>query len=152
MDLMGHSGPMDPHMLDAMYRGADAQGKFLIYASSGLVAVTTVAVALRFLARWSTKLAYGADDVCIGLSVIPLWCLAVMAVISTCTFCPFVLEYDLTAIIVVQQGGLGLPSQFLTPSQANVFYKVQVPLLSNLAKLEWYDRFYSHRPCSMHLP
>ena len=123
-------------MLDAMYRGADAQGRFLIYASSGLVALTTVAVALRFLARWRTKLAYGADDICIGLSIIPLWCLVVLAVISTCTFCPFVLEHDLTAIIVVQQGGLGLPSQFLTPSQANVFYKVQVPLQPDLRQTE----------------
>ena len=148
MDPMGHSGPMDPHMLDAMYRGADAEGRFLIYASSGLVAVTTVAVALRFLARWRTKLAYGADDICIGLSIIPLWCLVATAVISTCTLGPYVLEHDLIPIIVVQQGGLGLPSHFLTPSQGNVFYKVLVPLRSGLAKLRWCDRYYLPRPCS----
>ena len=80
---IGRSGASDPQSLAMMYEGAIEEGQFCIHASSALVAVTTVAVALRFLARWRTKLAHGADDWWIGLSLIPLWCLVITGVIST---------------------------------------------------------------------
>lgn len=73
---------MDPSLLAEMYEGARAQGQFCIDASVGLAAASTLAVLLRLLARWRTVSKMGVDDLCIGASLIPLWCLVGVGVVS----------------------------------------------------------------------
>jgi hypothetical protein len=62
-------------MLDQMYAGAEAEGNFVIYASSGIAAAATVAVLLRLLSRWKSRIPLAADDHWITASLAPLWCL-----------------------------------------------------------------------------
>ena len=79
---MDHPPKMDSNMLGAIYRGAQAQAQFFINASTVLAAVASAAVLLRLLARWRTKSSYGADDLWISLSLIPLWCSVVAGAFS----------------------------------------------------------------------
>ncbi|MCJ1316968.1 hypothetical protein MMC15_002289 [Xylographa vitiligo] len=96
---------MDPNMLAEVYEGAWAEGRFCIYAGIGLAAASTLAVLLRLLARWKTVSALGADDLCISLSLIPLWGLVI------------------DGVIMANDGGMGIPDEFSSPSQSYVFYR-----------------------------
>jgi hypothetical protein len=60
---------------------AAGQVRLLLYASTGLGAAATVAVALRFLARYRKRVSLGADDLAIGLGLLPLWGLVIVACI-----------------------------------------------------------------------
>ena len=77
---------VDSDMIAEIYKDAWAEGRFCIYAGLGLAAVSTVAVLLRLLARWRTTSFWGADDLCISLSLIPLWGLVIDGVISVFTY------------------------------------------------------------------
>ncbi|MCJ1398115.1 hypothetical protein MMC11_001312 [Xylographa trunciseda] len=96
---------MDPNMLAEMYEGAWAQGRFCIYASAGLAAASTIAVVFRLLARWRTISSLGPDDLCISLSLIPLWGLVI------------------DGAIMANDGGMGIPDEFSSPSQSHIFYR-----------------------------
>ena len=74
---------MDPLDIAAMVDAAEVEGRLWIYASLAHAAVATLAVALRLLARWRTVMSWGADDLCISLSVVLLWGLVVDGTIST---------------------------------------------------------------------
>ena len=75
---------MDPNVVNEMYRGAQAQAQFFINSSTVLAAVASAAVLLRLLARWRTNASYGADDLLISLSLIPLWCSVIAGAFSAC--------------------------------------------------------------------
>ncbi|MCJ1389852.1 hypothetical protein MMC18_002709 [Xylographa bjoerkii] len=92
-------------MLAEIYEGAWAEGRFCIYAGVGLAAASTLAVLLRLLARWRTISSLGADDLCISLSLIPLWGLVI------------------DGVIMANDGGMGIPDEFSSPSQSYVFYR-----------------------------
>lgn len=76
------SDGMDPDMLAAMTDGAYAEGRFWIFAGIALAGAATVAVILRLLARRRTISTWSKDDLCICLSLIPLWCLVGVGIIS----------------------------------------------------------------------
>ncbi|MCJ1281445.1 hypothetical protein MMC26_000764, partial [Xylographa opegraphella] len=78
---MANSTGMDPIIFAEVYEGAWAEGRFCIYVGVGLATASTLAVLLRLWARWKTISALGADDLCISLSLIPLWGLVVDGVI-----------------------------------------------------------------------
>ena len=93
---MDPSAKMDPDTLGKIYKGAQGQAQFFINASTVLAAVASAAVMLRLLARWRTKSSYGADDLWISLSLIPLWCSVVAGAFSGChpvRAQPFVCSY-----------------------------------------------------------
>ncbi|MCJ1432768.1 hypothetical protein MMC27_002125 [Xylographa pallens] len=96
---------MDPNLLAGVYEGAWAEGRFCIYAGIGLAAASTIAVLLRLLARWKTISSLGPDDLCIGLSLLPLWGLVI------------------DGVIMANDGGMGIPDEFSSPAQSYVFYR-----------------------------
>ena len=79
---MANATRMDPNLLVGVYEGAWAEGRFCIYAGIGLATASTIAVLLRLLARWKTISSLGPDDLCISLSLLPLWGLVIDGVIS----------------------------------------------------------------------
>ncbi|MCJ1289567.1 hypothetical protein MMC34_001100 [Xylographa carneopallida] len=102
---MANLTEMSPDVLAEVYEGAWAEGRFCIYVGVGLATASTVAVLLRLLARWKTISALGADDLCISLSLIPLWGLVI------------------DGVIMANDGGMGIPDEFSSPSQSHVFYR-----------------------------
>ena len=74
---------MDPLDPAGMVDVAQTESRLWFYASLAHAAVATLAVALRFLARWRTIMSWGADDFCISLSLVLLWGLVVDGMIST---------------------------------------------------------------------
>ena len=73
------TGPSD---LVAMVDAAQTENRLWVYVSFAHAGVATVAVALRLLARWRTVMSWGADDLCISLSLVFLWGLVVDGMIS----------------------------------------------------------------------
>jgi len=105
--------------------------KVWIWACVAFPIVATVAVAIRFLARWRTVGRWGNDDFLIAFSVFPLWALVGVGIDSKCSSDNYrsMNVHTKSLSIVANNGGMGLPAAFLSSNQSYVFYRVPNPHL-----------------------
>ena len=61
---------------------AEMQQQTYINVSSILAAMATAAVVLRLLARGKARAYFGADDLLVSISLIPLWSLVITGAVS----------------------------------------------------------------------
>lgn len=66
--MPGSPGPRDNHIGDRVFQ-----------AGVALAVLATVAVLLRFIARWKTKARFAADDLLIVISLLPFYGMVILS-------------------------------------------------------------------------